>query len=235
MYKFFGKTLIIEEDSKRILVVSDLHLGYGESLHRTGFFVPNRLFQDMFEELEKTFIYLGQVDEVVILGDLKHVFGSILGSERQEVFKILSLMKKHCSRIIIIKGNHDAIIEPLARDNGIEVVDYYIWGTYAFLHGDRDFSSIYDSSVKIWVVGHAHPAITLYDSAKNEKYKCFLVGSYKQKKVIVLPSFFSANEGSDVCSQSLGLVWPLDVKKCNVYIIGEDFNVLDFGPLKKLC
>ena len=94
MYNFLGKTLLVEEKGKRILALSDLHLGYSESLHRTGFFVPTRLFRDIIDEIEKTLIRVGRIDEIIILGDLKHVFGSILGSERQEVFEVLELMKK---------------------------------------------------------------------------------------------------------------------------------------------
>lgn len=235
MYKFVGKSLFVETGGKRILALSDLHLGYDESLQRSGIFIPNALFSGMYAELEQILSSVGKIDEVVILGDLKHVFGTVLRGEREEVFKILDLAQRFCTEVIIIKGNHDAIIEPLAAVQGVRVVDYYLCESYAFLHGDRDFEALYDASVSTWVVGHAHPAITLYDASKSEKYKCFLVGKYRRKTIIVVPSFFSATEGSDVCTQDLGLVWPVDIGSCEAHIVGEDLNVLSFGSVQALC
>lgn len=71
-----------------------------------------------------------------------------------------------------------------------------------FLHGDRLFKQCLDSSNSrdrcILFFGHLHPAITLYDKYKSEKYKCFLKGEWKingKKEVYVLPSFSSFSLG----------------------------------------
>ena len=103
-----------------------------------------------------------------------------------------------------------------------------------FLHGDRDFKEVYDKKIKYWVVGHGHPAVRLSDGMKVEKYKCFLVGCFRKKKVIIVPSFFVGNEGSDPRENDLGLAWNFDLKSFNVVVVGENLEVFDFGKLRRL-
>jgi putative SbcD/Mre11-related phosphoesterase len=173
------------------------------------------------------------VDKVVIVGDLKHDFGTISNEEWNEIGKVIDYLKVKCNELIIIKGNHDAILESITKKRDIFVKDYYIHGEYAFVHGDKDFVEIYDKKIECWIMGHAHPAIVLSDGIKQEKYKCFLEGDYKRKKVIVLPSFIGVNEGTDVKSYDLGLAWKFELDKFNVKII-NGLEVLDFGKLNEI-
>jgi metallophosphoesterase superfamily enzyme len=55
-----------------------------------------------------------------------------------------------------------------------------------------------DMGKDIFVFGHLHPAIVLNDEYKSEKYKCFLEGEWKGRRVFVLPSFSSASLGFDL-------------------------------------
>ena len=126
------------------------------------------------------------------------------------------------------------MLDPVLRDKEVNLVDWYVWKEYCFLHGDRDFEEIYDKKIKYWIIGHAHPAITLREGTKAEKYKCFLVGSYSGKNVIVLPSFFPATEGSDPRDDGMNLAWPFNLGSFEVKVIGENLDVLDFGPLRRI-
>lgn len=233
-HRFHGKCLLVETGSKRLLVMSDLHLGFEESLRSSGVFVPTNLVADTRKELEEALRQAGKVDEIVVLGDLKHMFGFAMRREGKEVFDILDLMLGCCKQLILIKGNHDPGIEFIAEQRNLEVHDVYRAGSYAFTHGDRDFEALYEKNVETWVVGHAHPAISLHEGAKEERYKCFLEGTYKRKNIIVLPSWISVNEGIDVRHDDLGLAWPLDIWKMRVSVVGEGLEVLDFGLLKNI-
>ncbi|MEK6858663.1 MAG: metallophosphoesterase [Nanoarchaeota archaeon] len=233
-YSFLGKSLIVERAGKRTFVVGDLHLGYDEGLRSSGVFIVSNLFEETKKELTSLLEKAGQVDEIILLGDLKHIFGQILTSEWKEIFAIIELLRMYCSKIIFIKGNHDVIMEPIAKRYGVLLYDYYLLGNCAFLHGDRDFPEIYDAKITCWVVGHAHPAISIQEGVKNEKYKCFLVVLYKRKKVIVLPSFFPGSQGIDIKLQDLGLIWPLDVKRGRVFVVNDTQEVLDFGALETI-
>lgn len=230
---FIGKCLHVETGGKRILVVGDLHLGYEEALEIQGVGIGRVLFEEMMQELEEIFAKTGDVDEVVLLGDVKHVFGSVLVQEREDFRKLLTFLAEKCRKIVIVQGNHDAIVGFLIREQ-TEIRDFYIVEDVCFLHGDRDFPEIWQKEVRTWIAGHAHPAITLEEGAKHERYKCFLDGVWKGRRVVIVPSFSRHSEGSDVRAGKLNLAWEIDVKKFKVFIVGEKGKVLDFGEVERL-
>ena len=233
--EFIGKSLLIETGKERILAIGDLHLGYGEGLRRSGVHIPSKTFEFIEKEIEAILNKVGKVDEVILLGDVKHSFSTIMRDEREEIRKLFLLIKKKAKKIIIIKGNHDKILEPIVRNYFIEIKDFYLKESICFLHGDRDFKEIYNRKIKLWVMGHAHPAIELSDGVKRETYKCFLEGKWKGKKIIVLPSFFSVNEGSNICLYDLNLAWNFKIESFKAHIVGEGLEVLPFGKVKNLC
>ncbi len=230
---YIGKCLLVEVDGKRILVVGDLHLGYEEALNISGVGVGRKLFGEMMEDFEEIFSRTGNVDEVVLLGDVKHVFGTVLGQEREDFQKLLEFFGEKCKKIVIVQGNHDALKRFLVRENS-EVRNFYCTDGVCFLHGDRDFGEIYSKEVEMWVMGHAHPAIVLEDGVKSEKYKCFLEGKFEGRKIIVVPSFSEHSVGSDVRNSDLGLAWKLDLKKFRIWVVGEKLEVMDFGEMGRL-
>lgn len=236
---YIGKTILLESNES-ILVVGDLHLGFGEVMREGGVFVPVDLFKDLLKEFDSIFDRIGfgekkKLDKIILLGDLKHEFGKILRDEWNEVSEIFDYFCKRTHEVIVVKGNHDKIIEPIARKKKISVFDFYISGENAFFHGDKKFDEMNYKRIKRWFMGHAHPAITLSDGNKKEKYKCFLVGDFEGKEIFILPSFFDVNEGTDIKSDyDIGLPWNFDLNKFSVKIVGENLEVLDFGQLSKL-
>ncbi len=234
MISYVDKCLLIEEDKEKILVVGDLHIGYDESLRRGGILVPNVTLNETINGLEKIVKKVGKLNKVVLLGDVKHSFGTILRSEWKNITELFDYLLTFSDEIILIKGNHDVVVSPVAHTRRIEVRDYFLWKSYAFLHGDRNFKEIYNKNIKRWVLGHAHPAVWLREGAKKEKYKCFLVGKYKSKQIIVLPSFFAGNEGTDPRDGEMNLAWKFDFSNFEVVIVSEELEVLNFGKLKKL-
>jgi len=234
---YLGKTLLVEVAGRKILVVGDLHLGYEESLNLGGIYISKKMFDEMIEEFDKILENAGKIDEIVLLGDVKHEFGRVLRQEWNDVLKLFDYLKKYCRKVIVIRGNHDKLIDSIISKRDFAYVkDNYCVESACFLHGDKDFQEIYNKEIKIWIIGHGHPAIKLSDpkGAKIEKYKCFLEGKYKDKKVIVVPSFFSYNVGSDPRENDLGIIWKIKFDKFKVKIVGENLEVFDFGVLGKL-
>ena len=172
-----------------------------------------------------------KIDKIIILGDVKHEFGFILQDEWNKIGGFLEHLKEKCKEIIVIEGNHDAILFPILKKMGIVGIDYYLWKEFAFIHGDKEFEEIYDLGVKYWVLGHGHPAVNLYEGAKRESYKCFLTGLYKRKKVILVPSFFPLISGTDAREFDLNYAWDFNLGKFDVKVVGDGLNVLDFGKL----
>ncbi|MBM3232880.1 metallophosphoesterase [Candidatus Pacearchaeota archaeon] len=231
--EFVGKCVFVEAKGKKILVVGDLHLGYEEALNKAGIGVSRRLFGEMMDDFKEIFGKIGDVDEVVLLGDVKHVFGTVLGQEREDFRKLLEYLRERCRKVVIVQGNHDSIVGFLIREN-TEVRDCYCFDGVCFLHGDKDFPEIHESNNDVWIIGHAHPAVILNDGVKHEKYKCFLDGYFGGKRVVIVPSFVDHSPGVDARSGDLGLAWDIDLRKFRVKAVGEKLEVFDFGELGKI-
>lgn len=234
--KFVGKCLLIEHVGKKILVVGDLHLGFDEMLVEAGNFAVKKgyMFKEMIKEFDKIFEKTGKVDEIVLLGDIKHDFGKISKQEWQDILKLIDYLKNKCNNITVIFGNHDNMIGPIMNKRKIKVKKFYIVGRYFLAHGDKNYSEMWDKKIKNIIVGHGHPAVRLKEGVKVEKYKCFLEGKYEGKNFIVVPSFFEYNVGSDPRDGGVVLAWNINFNNFNVKIVGENLNVLDFGKLKNL-
>ncbi len=231
--EYVGKCLLVKEGRKKILAVGDLHLGYEEALQRSGVYVPRQLFREVLEELEWVFERVEKVHQVVLLGDVKHTFGGVLQQERGDVLKLIDWLAERAAEVVLIKGNHDVILAPIAWKRKLCVKDFHIVGGTAFVHGDRDFPEIHEHVIHLWIVGHAHPAITLRDGIKEEKYKCFLAGTYRGKEVVIVPSFAEHSEGSDPREHSPRFAWDFNIPRWKVRVV-EGLDTLEFGELRKL-
>ena len=237
--EYIGKCLLIRNGKEKILCVGDLHLGYEEVLNRSGIMISREMFKEMIDYLERVFEKVGGVDYVVLLGDVKHQFGNIERQEWNEVLGLINYLKGKLNEkgeIVVVKGNHDKILEPILRNNERVILkNYYIYDKMCFMHGDRDFIENYREGIKYWIMGHGHPAIKMRDGIKTEKYKCFLEGKYKRKDIIILPSFFDYSLGSDPRENDLGIVCKFKYNKFNVRVVSEEgLEVLDFGILEKI-
>ena len=189
------------------LVLNDLHLGYEEALHAKGVFVPRFQLQEVISTLQKI-LTTTKPETVVINGDLKHEFGRILAREWKEVLQFLDFLLRNTKNVVIIQGNHDPVI----------------------VHGDE----VCRTTATRIIIGHEHPAITIREGSKWEKYKCFLKGTWKGKELIVVPSFNPLLEGSDILSEKLLSPFLEDIRNFNVYVVskGEAFG---FGKVRSFA
>ena len=73
----------------------------------------------------------------------------------------------------------------------------------------------------------------LLEGSKWEKYKCFLVGTWKRKEIIAVPSFNPLLEGTDVLKEQLLSPFLGDIQNFQIYVVskGEAFR---FGKVKHL-
>ena len=225
-YKLIGKAVYLVK--WKILVVADLHLGYEESIMERGIFLPREQFSIIKKELERILKKIGRVNEIVILGDLKHNFSGVLGQEWKEGLELIEFLAEKCGKIVLVRGNHDTIL-PSGMKNKIEMRNFYVKGENVFVHGDKYFAEVLDRKIKKIFLGHKHPAITLRKGVKSEKYKCFLVGRWKGREIIILPSFFPLVEGSgDYNNQNLA--YKFNLKKFRVYaVVPDSTEVLEMG------
>ncbi len=213
---------------KRILVMGDFHLGYEQAMHEKGVLVPKFQLRDTVDRLENIFAKTGDVEIIVLNGDLKHEFGKITSQEWSDITKLIDFLRKRCKRLCIIKGNHDAIIKPIADKREIELVDEYREPGLLIIHGNK----VPDKLEKIIITGHDHPAVSLRHEGRSEKYKCFLKGKYKRNVLIIMPSFNLMTEGSDITKEKLLSPLVRDVSDFEVFVVGD--KIYEFGKVKKL-
>ena len=230
---------------KDILVIGDLHIGYDERFGRS---IGQVQLENILEKLEGIFKQIKdlgvRVKRVVLLGDVKHVFSGITDIEWRETLSLLDYIKVKSkgAKIIIIKGNHDNILEPIVKKRNINLRDYYFVSIegkkYCFLHGDKMFEQCLDAD---WLLfGHWHPSITLSDNYKRERFKCFLKGKWKRKNVIIFPSFSDIKYGSDLNNlrdenDKFSFIKYKDIIKFEVIIYNDDEKrEYNFGKLGKL-
>jgi len=237
-YEFIDKALYLPK--YQILVIGDLHLGYEFMLRESGSLIPLFQEQQTKQDFENIFIQLKrqkkEVKKVIFLGDIKHFF-AYQKAERDILLGLLLLIGKYVERdnIILIRGNHEKIAQIADK----KFLNFYAENEVAFIHGDIIFLEIMNNkNIKLIVMGHLHPAMTLRDKQKikAEKYKCFLTGNYKGKRFIILPSFLPLVEGTSIneyLSDGGCIIPKKELLKFDVHIIGEK-NAYAFGKLKRL-
>lgn len=213
---------------KNILIIGDLHIGYEESLNKQGVLVPRFAFKDLVLRLEK--VLDKRYGTIVVNGDIKHEFGAISSQEWRETIKILDLLLKHTEKVVLVKGNHDTIIGPIANKRNVKIVDSYKVGDIFIVHGDSLMEIPKDA--KTIVIGHEHPAISLSEPGRKETYKCFLKGSYKRKHLIVMPSYNPVVYGSDVLTEKQFSPFLANKEDFEVFIV-ED-KVYNFGKISRI-
>lgn len=217
-----GKSILIKKE--KVMIIGDIHIGYEESLNNSGIFVPRNNFKEIFSEIQYLINRI-KPKIVVINGDLKHEMGKISNQEWKEISELLNFLKSK-AKIILIKGNHDKIIEPIAKKQRIKFLREYKTKFVCITHGD----SFIESDKKVIIIGHEHPAITLRENFKRESFKVFLKGKIKNKTLIVMPSFFNITEGNDFLNGEILSPYIKKGKEFEVFVIGD--KIYNFGKIK---
>jgi len=212
---------------RKLFVIGDLHIGIEEALNKQGVLVPRWQHRDMMERLEKIFKNVSP-EIIVINGDIKHEFGTISNQEWREVLKIMDFLVKHCKKLILVKGNHDTILGPVASRRDLTIVDEYREDGLLIIHGHKEPQALED----VIIIGHEHPVVALSSETRTEKYRCFLKGKYKRKVLLIEPSFNLVTHGTDVLEGRH--LSPLidDVRNFDVFVV-EDKTYF-FGKVKNL-
>ncbi len=235
-YLLINKTIFFPKEG--ILTFGDLHLGYENLLKNQGLSIPIKQLAETKKELKDVFNILERknlkIKKIVILGDIKHYFPY----KREEGFEVYAFLKFLDEKIgeenvVIIKGNHDKI--ELGKR---KYKNYYIKEDIAFLHGDKMFQNILDKKIKYIIMGHIHPAILLTEGIKKEKYKAYLIGKWKNKTLIIAPSFHGINEGTTMNGhykdiEDFSIVTKKQLQKFQTFIVGKD-KIYAYKKLKEI-
>jgi uncharacterized protein len=229
--------LVIHLKKENIVVIGDVHLGYEEAMTKQGILMPRFQFKDTIERLEKIFSTLKteskKLEAVVVNGDLKHEFGSISDQEWREILKLIDFFMIHSKQVILIKGNHDVKLSPIARKRDITLVENIAINDKFICHGHVVPESKEFEKAKTLIVGNEHPAVSLSDETRKETYKCFLLGKWNKKKMIVMPSFNQITIGTDILNEDfISPFMKQDLSNFELFVVGNE--TFHFGKVKNV-
>lgn len=187
--------LILAEE-KRYLVVTDLHIGFENTLTANEIYIePKTIVQETLEEI-LSIIELEKPDSLILLGDVKSGIDSISKAEWQAVPLFFEITKK--IETMLVPGNHDGNIQKLLPDKvRLASSSGIVIGDTLLTHG-HTMPSENLSQIKKIVMGHVHPVFfkggsvldgqRVWVSIKTEKNKIF-PASKGQLEIIIIPTF----------------------------------------------
>ena len=184
------------EDTKRYLIVTDLHIGFENTLAVNDIYIePTTIVQETLGEI-RSIIKSEKPDSLILLGDIKSSINSISKIEWQSVPLFFEIAKEIDT--VLVPGNHDGNIQKLLPENvriasslGIVIEDTLL------THG-HTLPSENLSHVNKIVMGHVHPVFfsegsvldgqRVWVSLKTEKRNIFpsLQGEIE---IIIVPTF----------------------------------------------
>lgn len=152
---------LVKTKKTKILLIADPHIGWENKLQKKGIHVPSQTPK----LLSKLVSIIGEYkpDKLIILGDVKYSVVSSEISEWQDIPDFFKKIHEHVNEIAVVRGNHDANLEPLLPDyvefltaNGINI------GDVGMFHGHK-WPTPTILSCKTLVMGHLHPVVILRD------------------------------------------------------------------------
>jgi putative SbcD/Mre11-related phosphoesterase len=158
-----GAAALIKTGKTKTLVIADPHLGWEIALQAKGIHVPSqtsKLLRKLVALLSKY-----KPDALLILGDVKYTVVKTEPGEWHDIPEFFTELKRHINDIAIVRGNHDANLEPLLPENikllpatgtaigGIGLFHGHKWPSPALL------------KCKTLIMGHLHPVVVFHDPA----------------------------------------------------------------------
>jgi len=152
---------LIKTGKTKNLVIADPHLGWEMALQEKGIHVPSqtpKLLKKLTALLSRH-----KPDTLLILGDVKYTVVKTEPGEWHDIPDFFTELKRHISDIAIVRGNHDANLEPLLPEN-IKLLPATgtIIDDVGLFHGHK-WPSPTLLKCKTLIMGHLHPVVVFRD------------------------------------------------------------------------
>lgn len=152
---------LVKAGNTRTLVIADPHIGWEMALQEKGIHVPSQT-----PKLLKKLVALlleHKPDALLILGDVKYTVVKPEIGEWHDIPDFFTELRNYVNEIGIIRGNHDANLEPLLPENvKLLPATGTTIGDIGFFHGHKWPSPIL-LQCKTLVMGHVHPVVVFRD------------------------------------------------------------------------
>ena len=185
-------------ETKKFLVISDLHLGSETDLINKGITIDsNWIARDILKEIDELEA-LYSFNGIIILGDLKNSITHITKNEWETIptfLKQLSLDKE----IFLIPGNHDGNIDLLVPESvTVSNSSGLIFDDILLIHG-HTIPEKTKSNINKIIMGHIHPIFNNSNSVvhgkrlwiylKIKKESIFGLKTKGTIEIIIVPTF----------------------------------------------
>jgi len=187
--------LLLEDDDRKYVAVSDLHIGLEAELSSKGVTVKSGFVPDMAGEIT-CLVESQHADCIVLLGDIKHTVGAISKQEWDDIPAFLKQLSAK-AEVYLVPGNHDGNIRHLVPTS-VNVISAkgMVLGDTLLVHGHSMPSDV-RSHVNRIVMGHVHPVFLKQGSVINgERVWIYLQArkeavfpEYGMLEVVIVPSF----------------------------------------------
>ena len=154
---------LVKNENTKNLLIADPHLGWEMQLQKKGIHVPSQTSKILNRLIAIISEY--KPNRLVILGDVKYTVVSHEFGEWQDIPDFFNKLQSHISNIVIVRGNHDANLEPLLPKN-VELwqASGAVIGDVGVFHGHK-WPSPALLGCKTLVMGHLHPVVVFRDPA----------------------------------------------------------------------
>jgi len=210
---------------EKIIVMSDLHIGFEEVMAQKGLLLPKMQKRRIMDLLDKIFQFY-DVEKVIIDGDFKHEFSKNVKQEWNEIEEIINYILKK-SDLIVIRGNHDNYLQTILSKYGIDMIRSFKLKNYVLIHGDKEYK---DSNI---IIGHEHPSIKIRDNVGGIlSMPAFLHG----KNITVLPSPSIYSSGSDILGGDIlsPVLKNFNLDELNIYALDDKLGLIDMGKIGEI-
>jgi len=147
----------------RMLIISDLHVGWEMALSSKGIHVPSQMPKLLARLLNLLSEY--KPDRLLILGDVKHTIATAEIGEWHDIPDLFNELKTKVREILVIRGNHDGNLEPLLPDSvDLLPATGFAFGETGFFHGHQ-WPTPSILQCRSLVMGHVHPVVAFRDPA----------------------------------------------------------------------
>ncbi len=159
--------------AKKILLISDVHLGKIAHFRKHGVALPQQSALKNFAQLDRACDFF-EPETVIFLGDLFH-------SKKNNEWRLFEdWVAKTAARILLVAGNHDVIDARHYDDLGIGVFSEMTIGRFWLTHHPQQREGVFNFS------GHIHPGIELRGMGRQSlKLPCFFIRPHQ----MILPAF----------------------------------------------
>jgi putative SbcD/Mre11-related phosphoesterase len=152
---------LVKTGKTQTLVIADPHIGWENALQEKGIHIPSQTPKILKKLIDLLLEH--KPDALLILGDVKYTVVTTELGEWHDIPDFFTELQHHVNDISIVRGNHDANLEPLLPEK-VKMLPATgtIIGDVGLFHGHK-WPSPELLKCKTLVMGHMHPVVVFRD------------------------------------------------------------------------